>query len=119
MQQWRVVFLNGGKVAPFGSLFGAATWGYAAYTAYARTPSGSEWKAYAGASVFTLGTLAWTLLVMVPTNKMLMGFAGAVDSGSPVQAVAAIAALERWDRFNMVRAAIPLVGGLVGLIGSA
>jgi len=120
LKQWLKIYDLGKLVAPPLGVTGGLAWAYLAWFAYPET----AWKTYAAAGVATFGgTLLWTVVVMRPTNQALMEMAmkggeGADDVKGKVDfEKRAEQELGKWDRMNLVRTVVPLVGGLVGLWG--
>lgn len=120
-KQWQVVYDLGKLVSPPLSAAGAAAWGYAAW--HSSTHEGdATWKLYSVAAALTLAILVWTVAVMMPTNKDLMKMAKIADevdeTEAKVFAQESVKAPRRWNWMNFVRAVLPMIGTVVGLIAA-
>jgi len=116
LTQWQVIYDLGKLVSPPVSALSAALWGVAAWISHGQ--HSEDWKFYATAGAFTFAVPLWTVVVMLPTNNDLMKKAklgGELEAESESFKVTSEKALVKWDRMNMVRAVLPMVGAWVGL----
>ena len=75
-----------------------------------------RWMLYGVAGLATFGILPWTGAVMMPTNNELIRRAK-LDKKSDVDEADAETEklLKTWNQMNYLRAALPMVGAVVGL----
>ena len=79
------------------------------YAAYDYRSRGLPWAGYAGAGLLTMAIVPWTLITMLPTNKLLL----AGDAKMSVQASADL--VRKWGQLNMLRGLWPLAGACLGM----
>jgi hypothetical protein len=111
-----VIYDLGKLVSPPVSAVSAVLWGVAAWVSHGR--HGEDWKLYATAGFLTFAVPLWTVAVMMHTNNDLMKKAkvgGELEAESESFKTSSEQALVTWDRMNMVRAVLPMVGAWVGL----
>lgn len=80
-----------------------------------------DWVLYSTAGLLTFSVLPWTIAVMMPSNKELLGkakIAGELEAdGEKRRAfdLEAERAMRTWNIMNWVRAVLPMAGAWVGL----
>lgn len=123
LRQWLVIYDLGKLVSPTVAAASSVAWGYITYISYATRElpgtsiSGTpRWVLYGVAGLATFGILPWTVAVMMPTNNELIRRAK-LEKKEAVEKedVEMEKLLKTWNQMNYLRAALPMVGVVVGL----
>ena len=93
---------------------GYLSWAVRAGSRLAPLVRGGAGMLYGAAAVLTVGIIPWTMVGMSVTNGRLI----AVADGKGGEKKEVEGLLEKWRGLNAVRAALPLLGGVVGFWAS-
>ncbi|KAL1956732.1 hypothetical protein VTO42DRAFT_6882 [Malbranchea cinnamomea] len=125
--QWRHAYNVGKATMPFISLVAGAAYTYAAHS-FRKLPARDVTTSnmYLIAAALSIGIIPYTLVVMQPTNKRLMGRAEQADVEGPTarekvdiraskEDTVVINWLKTWRTLNFVRALLPFSASLLGV----
>ncbi|KAL4784880.1 hypothetical protein BJX76DRAFT_356617 [Aspergillus varians] len=115
LRHWSRIFYNGHVKGPGICLTTTALYGIATITKYS---TGEPWGIFAAAGLTTVGMVPFTLTVMARTNNALFLLEGEVQKGNTPAWSDAERLVQRWNRFNAARALFPLIGAVLGLLGT-
>ena len=104
-----------GKAVPMLAL--AASIGHAAVS-YSCYTKGLGWRGWAMASAFTVMSIPYTMVVLMPTNRTLEAETHSRNQQMSEAEVKRL--IKKWQDLNVVRCLLPLAGaswGLWGLLG--
>jgi len=110
LAQFSRLYLLGARITPPIAVVSALSFFHTAYTVYS-FHGHPNWKWLAAGAACVVGTIPFTLGVMMPTNKELLMRAENGVSLEGLMERETRALLEKWGRLNLVR-------GLLGLLGS-
>ncbi|KAL4885448.1 hypothetical protein BJY04DRAFT_134518 [Aspergillus karnatakaensis] len=121
VKQWRDMYEAGKAQNPPIAILTATAFGYLAWSVHKSIAIGAlapknAVALYSAAAALTVGIVPWTLAVMVPTNKKLIGRAESVwveDEGSVTEVKGLIG---KWTVLNTLRGVFPLLGAVVGVL---
>ncbi|KAL4917421.1 hypothetical protein BDW62DRAFT_201853 [Aspergillus aurantiobrunneus] len=115
LRHWSRIFLNGHIKGPIICVTTTALYGLASITKYA---AGQPWGVFATAGLTTISMVPFTLTLMAPTNNALFRLEGEVSKGNTPAWSDAERLVRTWNRFNATRAFFPLIGAIMGLLGT-
>ncbi|PLB39875.1 DUF1772 domain-containing protein [Aspergillus candidus] len=119
-QIWRAMYERGkAQNPPIAAVtavaLGYLSWAVRAGSRLAPLVRGGAGMLYGAAAVLTVGIVPWTMVGMSVTNGKLLELADGKGKGKEREVEGL---LERWMGLNAVRAALPLLGGVVGFWAS-
>ncbi|KAL5001742.1 hypothetical protein BDV10DRAFT_182307 [Aspergillus recurvatus] len=122
-KQWSELYARGKAQNPPIAAITAAAFAYLAWSVHSGKSAALEVLApknavylYSAAAALSVGIMPWTIFAMMKTNEALHerakeAFAVTEKTGDEVKEL-----LAKWKVLNAIRAALPLVGGLVGFL---
>lgn len=115
--QWVRMYHYGHQILP---TMAVGTFLLYAYTAAKRRSDRASWGVFALAALTTVSMLPFTWLVMVPTNNELFRLEVVSKTEPLVKGIGEARELVvRWGWLHFTRSLLPLVGAIIGTIGTA
>ena len=113
--QWACTYHYGLRIFP---TMAVATFLLYCYTAITKRAAGRRWRVFAVAGATTLSIVPFTLILMAPTNNTLFR----LEKESKVASAASLAEAQelviKWSWLHVVRSLFPLVGAILGTMGT-
>ena len=114
--QWVRMYHYGHQVLPTAAVGTFLLYGY---TSVQRRQAQKRWRVFTLAGMLTLGILPFTWLVMVPTNNELFHLQAVSQVEPLVRGIGEAKALVvKWSWLHFTRSLLPLVGAVVGAMGT-
>lgn len=118
IRHWARLYRYGGFYMPALSVAVTGLYGYSALRK--RTSNRKQWLIYAAAGATTITMVLFTLLMMAPTNNILLRMEALASASATASAVGLSTVQDlvvRWAWLHVVRSVFPLVGAILGLVG--
>lgn len=109
LQQWKTIYWTGHAQGPSIAIIAGIVHGG---IAYAKSNRGEDPAFSILAAAFTVGIVPYTWSVMIPTNNSLLDGANTGRGAENARSL-----VGRWRWMNGLRGALPMVGGILSLIG--
>lgn len=105
LRQWQTAYHAGHRTMPRVAALTAL--GHAV-VAWQQAGRGGEWRGLAAAAVLTLAIVPFTFAFIMPTNNALER--EIARETKTLSRAAAVALLQKWARWNLLRSVLPLAG---------
>ncbi|KAK9775445.1 hypothetical protein SCAR479_07834 [Seiridium cardinale] len=110
LKQWSIVY-NNGKAIPLTALLAAISYGVVSYNQHAK--DSPRWRGFALAGVLTVAAIPFTMVVLMPTIKVLEEAGQSQTKTLSDDRVRSL--VRKWMHLNTIRCSLPLTGAVVGL----
>lgn len=115
-QQWDRMYYYGHQIMPTFAVATALLYGY---TCLKRRNAGKSWTVFAFAAVMTMIMVPFTWVFMAPTNNMLFQLLEGSKTQPLVKSMGEAKELVvKWNWLHVARSLFPLLGAVVGAMGT-